>query len=393
MKLGWGELRRLPRPLWILAFATIVNRAGTMALPFLALYLTRHGGMSLEQAGIIVSGFGAGSLLIGPLGGWLSDRWGAMRVMHVSLLSSGLLLLFFPWAKSFTELFALTFLWALTTAVFRPAAYAIIAELSAPEDRQISFALNRMAINLGMSVGPAIGGMLAVYSFPLLFWVDGATTLVAGFILMWEFGWKRTTPAPEGKRESFYESMKLSLIDRHFVFFLLALLPVQIVFFQHETTMPLFLVHDLKMSESIYGLLFTINTVMIIVVELQLNLWLNQWQARVSVAIGCALFGVGFGLLAYVSGLPGVLVSTMIWTLGEMALFPGATAYLSDLAPAKRRGAYMGLYATSFSLAQVIAPAGGTYLMQRFSPSSLWHVCLVLGLLSAFLSWRIRPAH
>lgn len=388
MQLGWKQLRRLPRPLWVLALATLINRAGTMALPFLALYLTRDRGFTIEGAGIVVGAFGIGALITGPLGGWLCDRWGATRLMLTSLVTSGLLLLLFPLAQSYEAIFLTTLLWAITVSVFRPAAYSAIADLSVPEDRQIAFALNRMAINLGMSVGPALGGVIVLYSFHAIFWVDGITTLLAGAIVAWEFGWKRAGE-PVAEHVSFFRSMKLALSDLSFCFVLLALIPVQIVFFQHETTLPLYLVHDLGMKESVYGLLFTVNTLVIILVEIQFNLWLNRWHQRVSIALGCLLFAIGFGLMGYVNGMPMLLFATLVWTFGEMALFPGATTYLSEISPPGRRGAYMGLYATSFSIAQTIAPLAGTFLMERFSSSVLWGTCFGLGTTSALLALRL----
>ena len=180
---AWRDLRHLPPDLWLLCTATLINRLGTMALPFLALYVTRSLGFSAARAGLVLALYGAVSFIIGPLSGRWADRIGAPRMMLASLLSSGAVLFLFPLAHSWPALLAVTALFSFTNEAFRPAAMSLVGTLGPPEYRKQAFALQRLAVNLGMSVGPAIGGVLAQVSFPALFWTDGATTLLAAAFL------------------------------------------------------------------------------------------------------------------------------------------------------------------------------------------------------------------
>src|SRR5688500_8521321 len=123
----WKELRKLPGPVWLLSAAGFINRMGTMALPFLALYLTRHRDLSIKQAGVVVGCYGAGALAVGPLAGWMCDRFGARRMLALSLFLSGAVVLCFPLVTSFESAIAVTLLWAVTAQVTRPATYSSVA--------------------------------------------------------------------------------------------------------------------------------------------------------------------------------------------------------------------------------------------------------------------------
>ena len=176
-------LRGLPADVWIIAATTLVNRAGMMALPFLVLYLTRHLGISASVAGLAISAYGVGGLVTAPIAGRLADRVGPFVVLRASLALTGIVLLLIPLATNFAVIVALTFLWAVVADAARPATMSALTGSTPPDRRKAAIAVNRLAVNLGMSIGPAVGGFLAVVSFPLLFVVDGLTSLVAAGVL------------------------------------------------------------------------------------------------------------------------------------------------------------------------------------------------------------------
>jgi predicted MFS family arabinose efflux permease len=177
MKNPWAGLRGLPRTVWIVFATSLTNRAGMMALPFLVLYLTRHLGTSASLAGLAVSAYGLGGIVTGPIAGRLCDRVGPFTVMRVSLALTGVILMIIPLAHRFSIVVLLVFVWALVADATRPATMSALTTAAAPDQRKAAIALNRLGVNLGMSVGPAVGGFLALVSFPLLFVVDGLTSL------------------------------------------------------------------------------------------------------------------------------------------------------------------------------------------------------------------------
>jgi predicted MFS family arabinose efflux permease len=399
MKHPWQGLGALPRGIWILSLTTLINRLGTMALPFLVLYLTKSRGFTAGRAGLVMTVYGLTAIVAGPTAGRLSDRIGAVRVLQASLLFSGLVVLVYPMARSPAAIFALTIAWAFTNEAFRPANLSMVSELAGPSQRRIAFALVRLAINLGMSVGPAAGGFLAMVSFPAIFFVDGAASVVACVVLTLLAGWLRppgasTRPAPSVRPGSGTGPWS-TFTDRRLLYFLAALVPVLVVFFQHEAAMSLYFVRDLGQPESSFGLLFTINTILIIFLEVPLNLRMAGWPYRTTLALGAFLVGAGFGEMAFSTGFWSVAATVVIWTFGEMVLLPASAGYAADIAPADRRGAYMGLYTMSFSAAFALGPWLGTTTLDRHGPAVVWGGAFLLGCLSAAMMGRIRtePPH
>lgn len=387
----WRGLRGLPREVWVVAAATLINRAGTMVLPFLVLYLTQGLGFSAEQAGLTLTIYGLGALITAPISGRLSDKIGAARIMKWSLFVSGLVLLLFSFARSLEAVLAITIAWAITSEAVRPASMAIISNLVGPGQRKAVFALNRLVINLGMSVGPAIAGFLALVSFKFLFVVDGATSLLAAVVLAVMLRVPvPQTPTERAGEPSVGPRRRLgALADRRVLYFLAAMIPVELVMFQTQGAMPLYLVRDLNFPASAYGLLLAINTVIIIFVEVPLNLAMQGWPHHRAMALGALLFGLGFGALAFTESIIGVGASVVVWTFGEMILFPSGSAYVADIAPSERLGTYMGLYTMSFSSAFMIGPWLGLFAMEQLGAGVLWFATLATGLISATMLLKV----
>jgi predicted MFS family arabinose efflux permease len=388
----WRGLGGLPREVWLLFATNLINRAGMMVLPFLVLYLTRELGFSPSRAGLMLALYGASAIVFGPIGGRLSDRIGALPVMRVSLIASGLVLLLFPMARSFTAVAAMTVFWAGCSEMFRPASLAAITHVVPPEQRRQAFALNRLAINLGMSIGPALGGFLATVSFRAMFAVDAVTTLLAGAVLALT-PW-RAFSGVNSEAEAHHDAPigpATILHDRFFLIFLGGVFLVGVVFFQHESALPLYLVQYLNLSPAFYGMLFTINTLLIVALEVPLNTATAHWSNTRSLIIGSMLFAIGFGALGVIASPAGVIATVVVWTFGEMMLFPAMAAHMAEIAPENRRGAYMGAYSMALSIALTVGPWMGTQLLATFGPVVVWSVMFVLGALAAVLMAYVAP--
>jgi MFS family permease len=385
----WRGLDGLPREVWLLFATNLINRAGMMVLPFLIVYLTRELHFSPGQAGLAFALYGGAAIFAGPIGGRLSDKIGALPVMRASLMLSGSVVMFFPFAHSVAAVYAVTALWAACAELFRPASLAALTHVVHPTQRKAAYALNRLAINLGMSIGPALGGFLAAVSFRSMFVVDALTTLTAGVVLL-AARWRPTAIAEHRADAPVRPHARLRGNSRLAVF-LVATFLVSVVFYQHESALPLYMVQYLSLSPAFYGSLFTINTLMIVALEVPINRATAEWPHAWALVAGCMLFALGFGGLGVVSSASGILVTTIIWTFGEMMLFPAMAAHLGDIAPEAQRGAYMGAYSMSLSLALTVGPWLGTQLLSRFGPVIVWYFMFVLGALAAALMGFAAP--
>ena len=390
----WRGLGRLPRSLWLLFAVTLINRAGTMVMPFLVLYLTRVRAIPSARAGIVLLAYGIGALVVAPLAGRLADRIGPERVMELSLVLGGGLAVALPYVQGLWPFCAGVFLWALVAESFRPANLSAATGAVGPEDRRASLSLLRLAINLGMSVGPAAAGFLVEISFAWLFWIDGLTSILAGLVLAvsWRRAAKRRVAATEVEEPPVPHSGLSPWRNGAFLVFLVAMLPVVIVFFQINGAFAIDLVRNIGLRESTYGFLFTLNTLIIILIEVPLNLRMASWSHARSLALGALLMGAGFGALAWARQAWSVAISVVVWTFGEMITLPSMSAVAADLAPAGRRGEYMGLYQVAFALAFLIGPWAGLALLDHAGPRILWGSAFLSAALSAAVFARLRLA-
>jgi predicted MFS family arabinose efflux permease len=386
-------LRGLPADIWIITVTTLVNRAGMMALPFLVLYLTRYLHISASVAGLAISAYGVGGLITAPIAGRLADRFGPYTVIRASLGLSGIILLVFPLARSVSLIFLLTFLWAIVADAARPATMSALTGSAKPEQRKAAIALNRLAINLGMSIGPAVGGFLAQASFPLLFVVDGVTSLAATMVLstlLWARHRSSDVPpdlhTDHAQRAAVFSTATVVWRDRAALTLFAISLIMNIVFAQHQGAMPLYLVRDLHYRESFYGGLFVLNTLIIVAIEIPLNTWMAHWPARPAMGVATVLVAVGFGTLGFAHAPLPIAITVVFWTFGEMIFFPTSTAFVAHLAPRGRTGEYMGAFASTFSLALIVGPWLGAVMLDRVGASVTWATMFVVGLFAASLT-------
>jgi predicted MFS family arabinose efflux permease len=385
----WAGLGALPSKIWIHFTATLINRMGTMAVPFLVLYLTKDVGFTAEHAGLMLSLYGAGSLVASPFVGKLADRIGPVRVMKASLLASAAFMFAYPFARSTASVIAVTVLMAMATEAFRPASLSVLTDIAPPELRKAAFAVNRLAINLGMSVGPAVGGYLAEISFPSIFRVNGAAS-VAAFCVLAFTGFQVAHHAASANPEtSAAPRSGPAYKDLALLAFLVASVPLAAVFFQHEGALPLDVVNGLGLSESFFGWMFTINTIMIVLLEVRLNLSTSHWPHRRSLSIGGLFIAVGFGAMAFAHTGAAIAATVVVWTIGEMILLPSMSNYVADLSPADRRGEYMGLYSMSWGVAFALGPWLGTVVLERYGRNVLWGLAFAAAAAAALAMSRM----
>ena len=228
----------LSRQTWYLSFVMLVNRSGTMVVPFMTMYLTQQMGVSIGQAGLVMAAFGLGAVAGSLVGGFLSDKVGFYPVQMTALIGGGILFIILGQIKSFPYICGCTFLLSFVNESFRPANQSAIAWFSKPENRTRSYSLNRLAINLGWAGGGALGGFLAEKNYELLFWVDGITNLAAALLLFLLIPVTKTKLTKEQHAAAAKQKTSSAYNDKPFMGFTLFLLIFSICFFQLFSTVP-----------------------------------------------------------------------------------------------------------------------------------------------------------
>lgn len=376
--------RGLSREVWILSCVALVNRAGTMVLPFLTLYLRQDLGFSTGQAGLMLAFYGVGAIGGTALGGKLTDRCGYRFVMLSSLCGSGAILLVLGQIDSLVVMGAALVLFAVVAESFRPAGNTALTAFTPAHLRARAFGLYRLAVNAGFTVGPAAGGFLAAVGYGWLFVVDGGTCILAAAVLAKLFPSRR---ARDAKTSPGVASSRSPWRDPIFVAGGLMLFCQGLIFFQIQSTFALYLKEQMGHSESVIGIVLGVNTALIVAFEMVLLQRIQGRNPLRIIAIASLLIGTGFGLTAHVTGVPALLGAVALWTLGEMLSMPTMMAWAANRADDASRGRTMGAIGVCFSTAFAAAPLIGTQLYERLGPDSVWHATSILGVLLCVGFW------
>jgi MFS family permease len=362
-------LRRLPRTVRLLVAGTFVNRLGSFILPFLTLVLHREFHLSEGQSGLLVGAYGAGSIVSMLTGGFLTDRLGRRRTLLLSLSGSGLLAVSMGFAPSVRFFVPLLVAFAFVADLYRPASSAIIADLVPSRDRAVGYAALRLAVNLGFGVGVALGGLLADLSWRLLFWGDGATTLLFGVMAYALVSETRSAPPPSAStpppaQSPWRDAVFVKLITSSFIFCL--------AFFMDFTVLPLTITQSAGYPARVYGFLIGVNGLLIAVFELSLVDWLGRFRRLRVAALGVALTGIAMGSTGLVMHWAWFLLCVLVWTAGEILTIPQQSAFLADWAPPEARGRYLGLSQASWGLGATVAPIAFLPLHARLPEPVFW---------------------
>lgn len=381
------DLRLLPREAWFLFAGTFLNRFGSFVVPFLILYLRREG-FSIAQAGVVAATYGIGFLLANVFGGFVTDRFGRRNAIVFSMFSGAASLLALSQARTLPAIIAFTILAGLTAELYRPASSALLTDLVPQERRVVAFAAYRLAVNAGFAAGPATAGFLANKSFLYLFVGDAITSVLYGVVAF--FFLPNVTSAVEKARVIWGESLPIILRDRVFLLFLAAAALNGFILMQDHSSFALH-VQAAGFPPSTYGLLVSMNGLIIVLTELPLTAWTQRYARRTMIAFGYLLVGAGFAVNAIAYDLPLMAVGIVIWTFGEMIASPIAAAFVADMAPETLRGRYMGFYGLSWALGLIAGPAIGPLIFAE-SPVMIWSLCGVAGIAAAAIIWRLPAA-
>ena len=351
-----------------------------MVLFFLMLYFTQDLNYSIEQAGVILSFFGMGSMVGALGGGWLSDKIGTKKVMLNSLITGGILYIILGYIRDIYLLSTMLIVVAVVAESFRPAIMTALANSCKPQNMTRGFALVRLAINLGVSIGPAVGGFLALYDYIYIFWVEGLTCIFSGIYLLFSYHETHITQhqdAPDTRKPLSRGPLK----DILYIQLLLILLVVGIVFNQVFNTWPVFLRESYLFSEDHIGLLLALNAFIIVLFEMPLIHKVVEYREMRVIAVGSLLLCAGIGMIILHNTYLYAVITVVILTIGEMLSFPLMSSYIANRGEGSKRGQYMGMMTFTFSLSFVIGPLFGSSILHNFGGEVLWSLVIAAGVI------------
>lgn len=371
----------------MLSLVILINRIGAMVVPFLSIYMTQALGFTIKETGYVLSFFGLGAVVGSWLGGWFTDKFGYFKVQVFSLFFIVPIYFILPELKTVESLAAGIFFLSIISETFRPANSVAIAYYARPENLTKAFSLNRMAINLGFSIGPALGGILASISYYWLFYGNAVGSLIAGVVFYLYFNNRKskyqttekisTDVRQKEKAPSPYKDKKIML------FSLLCAL-YAICFFQLLTTLPLFYKEVHHLSEAGIGIILGYSGLFIVVLEMLLVQVADRRLTISQVLIaGTLLCGLSFVMLNLNASILMLYVSMSVLCISEILAMPFMSTVIVKNSVEGNRGAYMGLYSLSFSVAHVFSPFLGTLTVEHFGFETLWWATGILSVVVA----------
>ncbi|MFT5998096.1 MAG: putative MFS family arabinose efflux permease [Neolewinella sp.] len=385
----------LPRRVWLLSLVMLVNRSGAMVVAFLSIYLIDQQGYAPIKAGYVMAAFGAGGVLGNYIGGLLNDRFGSWHIQFFSLIGAGILNILLGQVTEFWALCFFAFMISLVADAFRPANRAAISIYSTPERLTQSYGLQRMAVNLGFSIGPAVGGYLIYnYGFELMFWGDGLTFLVAAAVFYFALPPDETAkplvarPTKQQLREQAIDAplpvpaSPPAHTQLWLVAFVVANTAIIVCFFQLFSTFGVYL-KSAGFDERALGWLFTLSGVLIVGTEMpMLYLVERRYRPIPTMLVGAALIIFAYLTLPWMVTINffAILIMVLILTMGEILYMPFTNTYVAKHSPPARRGEYLGLLSSSYSLAFVLGPLIGFGVAEHYGYGVATYVCCGLAI-------------
>jgi MFS family permease len=386
----WATLRDSSVPVRAMLAGVLVNRLGAFLQVFLVLFLTNRGFTDV-QAGLALACYGAGSFTGIVLGGALADRLGPRYATLLSMIGTASLLIVVLYVRSLPAVFASVLLCGLVAQLYRPAAAALLSELTPKHQQVMIYAIYRLMVNVGTTAAPLLAAALIVVSYNLLFWVEAGAALVYAVIAAITLP-RRPAKAGRAPLPGGPKGYRAVLSDRRFLLYLAALFINSLVYIQYVSTLPLTM-QDAGLATFWYSLLISLNGFIVITCELLVTKVTQHMRIKVVVVAGFTLFGIGQALYALPLGIAVFVIGTLLWTLAEIIGGPTMMSYAGVVAPEGLRGRYISSMQTMFSLGGAVGPALGTAGYHLFG-RDVWLLfgltCLV-GMVFALVGMR-RPA-
>ena len=382
-----NSFKGLSKESWMLALVMLVNRSGAMVIPFLGVYMTNHLQFSLEDTGTVLSCFGVGAVCGSFLGGWLTDKVGHFKVQLTSLVLTVPMFVILPRIDQVLSLAIGVFILSIISESFRPANSVSIAYYSKPDNVIRSFSLNRMAMNLGFSIGPALGGFLAAVSYAFLFYGNAMAAMLSALVFFIYFRNRKGHVAQKTEVEKPVDLLNPESSpykDLPFMVFSLLCCVFAICFFQLLSTIPLYYRTVYKLPEQQIGVIMAYSGIVVFSLEMLLvHIAERRFTSRFVMVAGTIICALSFVILNVIHGILVLYLSITILSIAEILVMPFMATITLQRSSLKKRGAYMAINALSFSLALIFSPLIGTRVAAEFGFANLWWGTTVMLLLTS----------
>lgn len=366
----------LPIAFWVLWSAVLVLAIGRFVSPLLASFLANDRDLDAATIGLVVAAFGAGGTLAALLGGYFADRFSRLGVIVVGELSSAVLLVVLAQpGESVAVTTGLLFAYGFTAHLANPALASLVSERVAPHQRERAYSLYTWAMNCGFAIGPLCAAWLSTYSFALVFYLEAMMLVAVAGLLALTLRRSGGAAAPRGQHITLITSFGVLARDRVFLLFVLAMMMFMAVYFQCITTLPI-VMGEAGFSVPSYGLLLTINGVLLCLFQIPFIRVLERIRTTTILAWAMGLSIAGYLVQAFATAWWHYAVAVVLWTLGELGVYPVASTITADLAPPHLLATYQGINGLNNTAGLMLASLAGGVLLTAVGAQGLWLCCI-----------------
>jgi MFS family permease len=377
-----------PSQFWVLVLGVFIDRlGGALLFPFLTLYLTQHFSIGMTQVGVIFGVYSISSVIGSMVGGALTDRLGRKGMLLFGLVMSALSSLLMGLLNQLIYLYLVILVVGVLSEVGGPASQALVADLLPDEKRAQGFGIIRVVVNLAVTFGPILGGLLAARSYLLLFICDAVTSVITAIFVF--FALREPAHNVSGEAEaapSIAQTFRgyIDVIrDTAFLWFMVASVLMVLVYMQMNTTLAVYLRDVHGISAQGFGYILSLNAAMVVLFQFAITRRITKYRPLVIMVVGTLLYAVGFAMYGLVSWYGMFLLAMAIITVGEMLVSPVGSAIVARMAPEHMRGRYMAVYGFSWVFPMAFGPLLAGLVMDNFNPVYVWYLAGIIGVLAA----------
>ena len=367
-----------PRTFWVLMGAMFVDRlGGALIFPFFALYVTQKFNVGMTEVGWLFAIFASASVIGGIVGGAMTDKFGRRWMLIFSLIISAISSLLMAFVNEIELFYTLAAFVGLLSNAGGPAQQAMVADLLPENQHTEGYGIMRVGANLAVTIGPAVGGLLAARSYLLLFVIDAVSSIITAIIVY--FALPETKPEvveSETAEQNLWQTIVgygSVLKDSPYIAFLLVSILSIIVYIQMYSTLSVYLKVVHGIPEQGYGYILSFNALMVVTMQFWVTRRISKRPPLLMMALGTGVFGVGFLMYGFVTSFVMFMIAMSVITIGEMIITPIGQALVAKFAPVDKRGRYMAMYGFSWAIPNAVGPLLAGLIMDNFNPNWVWY--------------------
>ncbi len=389
--------REYPKQFWVIVGSNFIDHVGAaLIFPFFALYITMKFQVGMTEVGLLFALFSVTDMIGNMIGGALTDFLGRKTMIIMGLIISALTSLGMGFVNQLEWFYVMGAVSGLFATAAGPAHEAMLIDILPEKKRSEGFGVMRVAMNLSVAIGPAIGGFLASRSYLILFIADTVTSLITALIVYLVV----EESMPEEKESKVKKGFKDTFIgygdvlkDRKFMLFVVISTIATLVYSQMYSTLSVFLRDVHGVPESGYGWLMTLSAGMVVLFQFMITRRISKQPPMLILALGSLLYVIGFGMYGFVDVYLMFMLAMVIITIGEMVTIPVAQAYVGNAAPEDMRGRYSGVMSFSWMIPWMIGPLLAGLIMDNGDPNWVWYGSAILGMIATSGFLWLRKSH